>query len=69
MIPLGVKQAAVKAVTRITPTREAVLAAAPAVITVEAAVLVPRGAPGVAAPHPPPKVRRLARMTEDLSRS
>lgn len=39
---LAVKQAVVEVVTRVTPARAAVVAAAPAVMVAEAAVQVPR---------------------------
>lgn len=69
-IPLGVKQAVDIAVARVTLTKEAVRAAAPAVIAAEAEVRVPREAPGVALLLPPRGRRPASRWkTKDLSRS
>ena len=60
---LAVKQAVVEVVTRVTPARAAVVAAAPAVMVAEAAVQVPREAPGEVL-HPRPKGRHPERGQE-----
>ena len=67
---LAVEQAVVKVVTRVTPARAAVGAAAPAVVVAEAAVQAPREAPGKVS-HPRPKGRHHERRqkTDDLLKS
>jgi len=67
---LVVKPAVVKVVTRATPARAAVEAAAPAVMVAEAVVQAPREALGEAL-HPRPKGRHPERRqkTDDLLKS
>lgn len=60
---LAVKRAVVEVVTRVTPARAAAVAATPAVMVAEAAVQVPREAPGEVL-HPRPKGRHPDRGQE-----